>query len=365
MKLVHADPTMAPICEALERYPVRRRERPSPLYDVVDTRGSVLVSEVPPAYLESLAQSAEHLRLMRLLDPGSFIVVPLVARGQTVGTLGLGASRTSRRFGPQDVGLVERLASRVALAVDNARLHESLERAVWARDEVLGIVAHDLRNPLNSIVLHAHAMRRRGKPERRDQGSSENIHRAAMRMNRLIQDLLDVTRLEAGERLSITQEMVPTAGVLAEAVEQQPAAIEAGDRTLNVDAETAPAIVWADRTRLLQVLDNLLGNAIKFARKRITLGVRSKQGEVLCWVADDGIGVASDDLPRLFDRFWQATRADRRGAGLGLSIVKGIVDAHKGRVWVDSEVGQGTTVSFTLPAGPPAEEQRSHSVEPI
>jgi signal transduction histidine kinase len=331
-----------------------RRERPSPLYDVLDSQRSMLMSDVPPGYLESVAQSADHLRLLRLLDPGSFIIVPLVARNQTLGTINLGGSRSSRRYGPEDVRFVERLARLVAPAVDNARLHEALEQSVRARDEVLGIVAHDLRNPLNTIVLHAQALRRRGEPERRDQKPSTTIHRAAMRMNRLIQDLLDVTRLEAGERLSITRELVPTGNVLAEAVEQQRAAIDAFDRAISVHARGAPPSVWADRTRLLQVFDNLLGNAIKFARRRITVGAASTDGEVHFWIADDGAGISREAVPHVFDRFWQAARSDRRGAGLGLSIVKGIVDAHRGRVWVESEVGVGTTFHFTLPVAPRA-----------
>jgi len=353
LRVAHSDPTMAATCEALERYPVRR-EPPSPISEAVDTQASVLMREVSPEYLASLAQSPEHLRLMRSLDAGSFIVVPLTARGQVLGTLGIGSSRASRRLGEQDLRLVERIASRVALAVDNARTHEGLERAVRARDEVLGIVAHDLRNPLNTIVLGAQGLRRGTEPERRDQRTSETIYRAAMRMNKLIQDLLDVARLEGGRSLSITPKTVLAASVLAEAVERQQAATDASDRVFTVDAEGVSPNVWADRNRLLQVLDNLLGNSVKFARRRITLGVRPKDGEVLFWVADDGVGVSEEDRTHLFDRFWQARREDRHGAGLGLSIVKGIVEAHGGRVWVESEVGVGTTFYFTLPASAPA-----------
>jgi signal transduction histidine kinase len=145
---------------------------------------------------------------------------------------------------------------------------------------------------------------------------------------------------------------VETDSVLSEVVEQQQAAIHASDRVLNIDAPGVSSSVWADRARLLQVIDNLIGNATKFARRRITLGVRPRDGEVLFWVADDGVGVSATDQPRLFDRFWQARREDRRGAGLGLSIVKGIIEAHGGRIWVESEVGVGTTFYFTLPAAP-------------
>jgi len=342
LRLVHADPAMAATCEALERYPAIRKQ-PTPIAEVLETRGPVLMSELPAGWLESIAESEDHLRLMQAFDPGSFIVVPLLARGQTLGTLGIGASRASRRYGTEDLRLVEQLASRVALAVDNARLHEDLERAVRARDEVLGIVAHDLRSPLNSIVLHAQVLRRQHDAPR----SIESIRNAAGRMNALIQDLLDVARLEAGERLSISHKPVDTASLLAEAVEQQQAALSEKQVTLEMNGE--PASVWADRVRLLQVLDNLLGNALKFCRSRISLGAARKDGQVRFWVADDGAGIAPEALCHVFDRFWQSSRGDRRGAGLGLSIVKAIVEAHGGRVWAESQPGVGTQFYFTLP----------------
>jgi PAS domain S-box-containing protein len=358
-RLVHADEAMAATCRALENYPAR--ERSGPVWQAFDTRESVLQSDVTPEYLESLARGPEHLRLMRQLDPGSFIVVPLVARGRALGTLGIGAARSSRRLDRKDLHLAERVAGRVALAADNARLYEALERAVHAREDVLGVVAHDLRNPLNSILLNSQVLRRPGR-ESGDLDTSDRIYRAAMRMNRLIQDLLDVTRLEGGQSLMVAQDTVATASVLADAVEEQRAAIHASALMLEVDAPRVSPSVWADRARLLQVLDNLLGNAIKFARQRITLGVRLQKGEVLFWVADDGVGIPPADQARLFDRFWQSKRNDRRrGAGLGLSIVKGIVEVHGGRIWVESEVGAGTTFFFTLPVAPRPATQASRS----
>jgi signal transduction histidine kinase len=118
----------------------------------------------------------------------------------------------------------------------------------------------------------------------------------------------------------------------------------------------APAVldVWADRDRLLQVFENLIGNAIKFteAGDCITVGARTADGQVLFWVNDNGVGIAPENIPHVFDRFWQARRADRRGAGLGLPIVKGIVEAHGGRVWVESTPGRGSTFYFTVRTAP-------------
>jgi PAS domain S-box-containing protein len=352
VKIVHSDPAKAALCEALELEPIERR-RANPISESFNARRPILVSYPAPGVLESLAQSEAHLKLLRAFDPGSLIVAPLIARDQPLGTLAFGSSRSARRYDARDVQQAEHLASRLALAVDNARLHEALERAVHARDEVLGIVAHDLRNPLNAIVLRAHTLRRRrGEPERRDQTAVDSIHRSAMSMHRLIGDLLDVVRLEAGQSLSILPKDVPTLGVLTEAIERRLAASPAFHRELRLDATRAPPSIWVDRSRLLQVLDNLLGNAVKFSDKTITLGSATSNGEALFWVADDGPGISADDLPRVFDRFWQASKADGRGAGLGLSIVQGIVRAHGGRIWVESKLGVGTTFYFALPMSP-------------
>ncbi|HSO35827.1 MAG TPA: HAMP domain-containing sensor histidine kinase [Labilithrix sp.] len=351
LKLVHADPTKAPACAVLER----RQQEPDIFSEVVETQRPLLVSDVTPEYLASIDPSAEQLELLGALAPRSFVVVPLVARGRALGSLGFGSSTGARRYDEQDLSVAERLASRVALAVDNARLHDALERAVAARDDVLAMVAHDLRSPLNAIALHSQVLRRGDrKRDAREHDAAESIHSAAMRMNQLIQDLLEVAHLEAGERLSISPAAVPTAGLLEASVERQRAWVAQAGRTLEVDAGARPARAWVDRDRVLQVLDNLVGNATKFSRRRITVGAAPRDGEVIFWVADDGPGIAGDDLPRVFDRFWQAQKADRRGTGLGLWIVKAIMDAHGGRIWVESDPGVGTTFYFTMPSAPSA-----------
>jgi signal transduction histidine kinase len=349
LKVAHGDPEKAALCDALERYPFDWN-RPSLVSEVLQTQRSTLMSDVPAAHLESVAQGAEHLELLRAFEPKSIMVVPLVARGQVLGALVFGSSRAGRRYGARDMDVAERLADRLALAIDNARLHEALEQAILARDGVLAIVAHDLRNPLNAIALHAQMLRRRGpEPERSDQEASEGILRATRRMNQLIQDLLEVTRLEAGQKVSIDRGAVSTSSVIEEALERQKTSVGESGRKLALEATGDSVSVWADRGRLLQVLDNLLGNAIKFARARITVSAVATKDEVILSVADDGAGISSEEIPHLFDAFWQATRSDHRGVGLGLWIVKEIVAAHGGRIWVESEIGVGTTFYVALP----------------
>ena len=353
-KVIHSDPAKAAICEAMERYPVHLRQ--NIVSAVVQSQRALLVSDVTPAYLETLAQSAEHLQLLRGLDPSSFIIVPLVARGQSLGTLAFGASHGSRRYGDSDVRLAEELASRAALALDNARLHASLERAVGARDEVLGVVAHDLRNPLNSINLNAQVLERRFAKEGAREGAADNkktaesIRSAARRANRLIEDLLDVTRIEAGQ-LSIELGPFSADQLVLDVVEQQQLLASASSIELRSQVEGTLPEIWGDCNRCLQVLENLIGNALKFTPPggRVTVGASPGEGEVRFWVADTGTGIASEDLPHVFERFWKAKKTERSGAGLGLQICKGLVDSHDGRIWVESALGCGTTFHFTLP----------------
>lgn len=229
---------------------------------------------------------------------------------------------------------------------------EALRRALQARDDVLGVVAHDLRNPLATIVMQISAMERPGaEPDRRDPTPLQVISRSATRMMHLIEDLLDVTVLEAGH-LKLDEERLPAGGLTHEAVDSQ-ASLAAG-AGIELTAEVAPGVqsVWGDHHRLLQVFENLIGNALKFttAGGHVTVTATPKDHAVEFTVTDTGSGIAADNMARLFEPFWQATkRASRLGAGLGLPITKGIVEAHGGRIWAESIEGRGTTFHFVIP----------------
>jgi signal transduction histidine kinase len=176
------------------------------------------------------------------------------------------------------------------------------------------------------------------------------LHRAGERMNRLIQDLLDVKRMESGH-LSIDTCPLPAATLLAEAADAlRPLAVAAA---LELRLEPSPHLprVSADRHRMHQVLSNLIGNAIKFTPRGGTITLRADvvAGELRVAVADSGPGIPAEQLPHIFGQFWQGARTDRRGIGLGLAIAKGIVEAHRGRIWVESTLGSGSTFYFTLP----------------
>jgi len=229
----------------------------------------------------------------------------------------------------------------------------ALLRAVSARDDVLRIVAHDLRNPLTAIMMQASALERPGpEPERRDQQARHVIAHAAKRMNQLIQDLLDVALVEAGQ-LQISATRLSASDLVRDAVEMQEPIAASAKLTLRYDIKEGVRDIWGERKRLLQAFENLIGNAIKFTKEggEIVVSAAPMGEQVVFSISDTGAGIAPDAAEHVFDPFWQAaTSAKRLGAGLGLPIIKGIVEAHGGRIWVDTELGRGSTFSFTIPA---------------
>jgi PAS domain S-box-containing protein len=349
LKVVGADPTKVALALQLERISLDL-SRPSLIQLVVASRRPAVIERMTPQELESLAQSAEHLRLLRTVGPRSMMALPLLIREQLLGALVFISSNPSRVYGPSDIPLAEALAQRAALAIENGRLYRAAVQATRLRDEMLGVVAHDLRNPLSVIVMQSAAQRRRGpEPERRNQESSEAIHRSAQRMRRLIKDLIDVTMVEAGQ-LGLDRSSVPARQLLVDAADVQRPLAAAASIDLRLDLKREVPDIWADQHRLLQVFENLIGNAIKFtpAGGRITVAASPGEREVLFRVSDTGYGISPTDLPHVFDRFWQ-TRKNRDGAGLGLPITRGIIAAHGGRIWVESTLGHGTNFSFTVP----------------
>ena len=336
------------ICDVLQDTALARGT-PYLLAEPIATKRSLLVPDVSPEALEAFVESAEHRAALRGLDARSLIGVPLVARGTFLGGIGLVASRSSRAYGPDDLRLAGELAHRAALWIDNARLYFCAQSAIRTRDEVLGIVSHDLRNPLASISLHTEALLDDAQPREK---SAHAIARAARRMDRLIDDLLDVTRLEGG-RLELDRHHIPTAALVREAADAQGQLAASAELDLRVEVAPDAPSVWGDHDRLLQVLENLVGNAVKFTERGgvVTIGAAPRGGEVLFWVADSGTGIAPEDQLHVFDRFWQGPSGLRkRGAGLGLAIAKGLVEAHGGRMWVESKLGRGTTMFFAIPA---------------
>jgi signal transduction histidine kinase len=331
------------------------RDLPHLMRSVFESKRPIVVEQVTAQYIEALGQGPGHLQSLLATGLTSFVVAPILMRGQAVGALFLGSSSLTRVYGQRDLRLAEALAARAAVAIENARLYRSSVHATQLRDQLLGVVAHDLRNPLTTILLHAWALTRHGSdPERRSQERSDAIYRAATRMNRLIQDLLDVAVMDLAQ-LSMNRARMPARDLIAAAVEMQRPLASSSSLELRVDVDGALPDIWGDQDRLLRVFENLIGNAIKFTDPggSITVGAARQDHEVIFRVMDTGSGIAPENLPRVFDRFWQATIASRQGVGLGLPITKGIVEAHGGRIWVESTSHRGTTFAFSIPMATP------------
>jgi signal transduction histidine kinase len=344
------DPAEAWIAEVFMSS-LRATVRPDhPVQRVVQDRKPV-ISQFTPEALEKVAENPGHLRGLRAMGLRSSMMVPLNIGETCQGALAMASG--GHVYGETDLPLALEIGRRCALFIESARLHRSEKAAIQARDEVLAIVAHDLRNPLATMMFQLALLRRPpGKPERRSMESVEALEHAARRMSRILQDLLDVTRFESGQ-LVLVRSRVSPAEVIVEVSKSQRQHVSSRSLELFTDVAAPLPDVWADRSRVLQVLENLIGNATKFTVEgSVSLGAKADGGEVVFWVTDTGAGIAAEDIPRVFDRFWQARRAQRSGAGLGLAIVREIVHAHKGRLWVESTLGSGSTFFFTLPTVP-------------
>jgi signal transduction histidine kinase len=309
-------------------------------------------ARIEPEQVRDVAFDDEQRRLLEVLRPRSLLAVPLRAANRVVGALVLYASESGRQYGEEDLRMAEELAGRAALAVENARLYEAAQSATRARDHMLGVVAHDLRNPLNTVLMAAELVDGALPAEAPARRQVAMVRRAGERMNRLIQDLLDVKRIEGGH-LAVEPQPTPPVDLLADAAEMQRPIAAAAGLALEMDAPDDLPAVLADGARIQQVLANLVGNATKFTPRggRITLRAAPAEREVLFGVVDTGPGIAPEQLPHVFGQYWQASRTDRRGIGLGLTIARGLVEAHHGRIWVESVLGEGSTFYFTLPVG--------------
>jgi PAS domain S-box-containing protein len=238
-------------------------------------------------------------------------------------------------------------------------VERDLDGALKMREELLAIVSHDLRNPLSTVLLAAKTIdlfTKGSDAEERTKKATTAIVRAVDQMTRLVGDLLDLTKLERSQPLRMELDAEDVAALTARAVESCEPLARTRKLSLESQLPEGPVYVTCDGDRIAQVLGNLIGNAVKFTRDggSIRVAVVAKGAEVVVSVADTGQGIRNEDLDRIFEPYWQPNGQKKPGAGLGLAIVRAIVEAHGGRVWVDTVPGSGSTFYFSLPAAEPA-----------
>jgi signal transduction histidine kinase len=288
-------------------------------------------------------------------EDAAALVLPLQARSRVSAALALSREPSGRHFGPAERSMVETLASRAAVALDNAQLYQDVQEADRQKNEFLSMLAHELRNPLAPIrnAVHVLRLQAEGRPEL--DWARDVIDRQVRHLVRLVDDLLDVSRITRG-KVRLQLEAVALAGVVAEAVEASNPEIAAREHRLEVTLPPAPVWVQGDATRLAQVVTNLLNNAAKYTDPggHIQLTVGREGDEAVVRVRDNGVGIPLEMLSTVFNLFTQADRSlDRSqgGLGIGLTLVKRLVEMHGGRVEADSNgVGRGSEFVVRLPA---------------
>ncbi len=352
VEVAHADAGRDAEAQILMAHPPATG-RHHPALTVLETGEPEIIAQVSDAFLHAISADDEHYRALTVLGLHSLLVVPLMARGRTLGAFSLASASPTRHFDSDDALLATDLARRAAMAVDNARLYREARDAVAARDEVLGVVSHDLGNPLSAIRVAARVIDRVLEDDRIDAAHEqvEAIRAAAMQANRLIGDLLEVRRIEAG-RVRLVKRPEVASSLLEETVRTlRPLAQEQHVDLALVATDHLPEFLRVDADRIRQIFSNLVGNALKFtpAGGSITIAARGTDQEVVFTVEDTGPGIPAADLPRVFDRFWQARQHGSHGLGLGLAIAKGLAEAHGGRIFVESDEGHGSRFSFTVP----------------
>jgi signal transduction histidine kinase len=279
------------------------------------------------------------------------------------------AERTASHLEELNVELEQQMDQVQMLSEDLQRANRSLaaardvaEEASRAREEMLAVVAHDLRNPLNAVMMTTQLFADTEPSGQKRAQLLGVILRSARRMNRLIEDLLEVVRQESG-KMNLDVDEISVASLLAQTAEMFQTTAEENGISLRVEEAPPGLTVKGDSERIMQVLGNLVGNGLKFVARggSVVLKCELKGDEAIFSVADSGPGIDGEDLDRLFEKFWQRRRTDKRGVGLGLAIARGIVEAHGGRIWVESRIGDGSTFYFTLPA---VSQRREDQLQP-
>jgi signal transduction histidine kinase len=355
LEVAHCDPTKAGLLSELQHAPIDP-DGTHPVLEVVRGMRAVLASSLGDAFLETVTPDARQLEIVRDLGAASFMIVPIVARGQALGAIALVSARSDRPFDEQDLTLAEDIAARAGLAVANAQLYQEARRANKTKSDFLAVVSHDLRTPLTAIIGYVDLMEM-GVPDVLPEATRQRLQRirtSATHLQYLLNELLVFARLDAGrEEVRLREVDLRDVGRDVAAV-AEPLALQR-DLRLHVDLPADPVIMQTDADKVRQVLLNLVGNAVKYTHQgHIRVELRKPtDGVVVIRVQDTGVGIAHEHLEHIFEPFWQVDSTQRtpdRGTGLGLSVVRRLARLLGGDVAVESAPGKGSTFTVTLSA---------------
>ena len=354
LAIAHQDVESIDLVHRLTREYPPDPESPSGAFAVLRTGRPQIISDVTDEMLERAARDERHLDLLRALRLKSYICVPLAASGNALGVLTFATAESGRRYTEVDLALAVDLARRAAVAVENARLYQALREADRRKDEFLATLAHELRNPLAPIRNSLQILKMPRVDDETRERSRETMERQVQHMVRLVDDLLDVSRVMRG-KIELRRERVELAVVVARAVETIQPLLDARGQELNVRLPTESLPIRADPVRLSQVIGNLVANATKFSHPtgRIWLTGERDGDMAVVRLRDEGIGIAPQMLTRIFDLFVQADHASSRaagGLGIGLTLVRNLVELHDGTVEARSDgPGKGSEFTVRLP----------------
>jgi signal transduction histidine kinase len=356
MEIAHVTPAKIALIQELRRlYPPDPGE-PHAIWRAIRNGRSELASTIPDAALAARACDVHHLTLLREVGITSHIVVPLQTRDRILGAITFVMGQSGRHYEPNDLVLAEGLARRAAVAMENARLYQDLQQALHVREQFLTIAAHELKTPLTSLLGNAQLIQRRAQRDNtsstRDMRALQVVVEQATRLNVMITSLLDITRIESGQ-LTIERKPIDLCRLIRRVIDEIRPGLEQHKLTWSSSLEEI--LIEGDALRLEQVLQNLIGNAVKYSPQGglVTVHIERRNAQACVMVSDQGIGIPQEALTQLFQRFYRAKNVDAQhisGVGIGLFVVKEIVDLHGGEVTVESNVGRGSTFTVWLPS---------------
>ena len=351
--VAHADPAKRGLAEEIQRRYPTDPDAPGGVHDVIRTGIPTVVTEVSDDALRAAARDDEHLRLLREVEIGSVITVPLRARGEVFGALTLVGSPGRHRYTDADLPLIEELAGRAATAVDNARLLHEATESVRLRDDFLAMASHDMRTPLAVILANLQLARRQlnGRDGEYIEvfKNLDAAERTTQKLTGLVGELMDISILRSGQALPLSREPVDLAAVAETTADEYRGLSAEYEITTRLDDGVVGD--W-DASRIERVLRNLLDNALKYSPDggRVEVVVRSEDGWAVAEVTDHGVGIPEDELPMLFEKFHRGSNTrDLRGTGLGLAGSRAVVEQLGGTIDVRSRLGAGSTFAVRLP----------------